>query len=204
MSDSTKQLPEPILTKHQRCLINGIDMKAIHMLMVLVVSLKNAWWRHQMETFSALLALCAGNSPVPVNSPHKGQWRVTLISSLIGARINDWVNNREAGDLRRYRGHYDVIVMTNLILQPHLPRVSELTHLPIVPHIYTSVNSVSIDSDNDMSPIRRQAIIWTNAGLLSIGTVMNKFQWNFNQNTKLFIDENAHENIVCEMAAIVV
>ena len=24
-----------------------------------------AWWRHQMETFSALLALCAGNSPVP-------------------------------------------------------------------------------------------------------------------------------------------
>ena len=26
-----------------------------------------------METFSALLAICAGNSPVPVNSPHKGQ-----------------------------------------------------------------------------------------------------------------------------------
>ena len=24
-----------------------------------------AWWRHQMETFSALLAFCAGNSPVP-------------------------------------------------------------------------------------------------------------------------------------------
>ena len=29
----------------------------------------DSWWRHQMETFSALLALCAGNSPVPVNSP---------------------------------------------------------------------------------------------------------------------------------------
>ena len=24
-----------------------------------------SWWRHQMETFSALLAICAGNSPVP-------------------------------------------------------------------------------------------------------------------------------------------
>ena len=24
----------------------------------------NTWWRHQMETFSALLALCARNSPV--------------------------------------------------------------------------------------------------------------------------------------------
>ena len=64
-----------------------------------------------METFSALLALCAGNSPVPVNSPHKGQWRGTLMFSLIYAWINDWVNNREAGDLRRHRGHYDVIVM---------------------------------------------------------------------------------------------
>ena len=64
-----------------------------------------------METISALLALCAGNSPVPVNSPHKGQWRGALMFTLICARINGWVNNREAGDLRRYRAHYDVIVM---------------------------------------------------------------------------------------------
>ena len=70
------------------------------------------WWRHQMETFSAVLALCAGNSPVPVNSPHKGQWRGALMLSLIYAWINDWVNNREAGDLRRQRGHCDVIVMS--------------------------------------------------------------------------------------------
>ena len=60
--------------------------------------------RHQMETFSALLALCAGNSPV--DSPHKGQWRGALMFSL-----NSWVNNRDAGDLRRHRAHYDVIVM---------------------------------------------------------------------------------------------
>ena len=39
----------------------------------------------------------------PVNSPHKGQWRGALMFSLIYAWINDWVNNREAGDLRRYR-----------------------------------------------------------------------------------------------------
>ena len=29
----------------------------------------NSWWRHQMETFSALLALCAGNSPVTGDFP---------------------------------------------------------------------------------------------------------------------------------------
>ena len=28
-----------------------------------------SWWRHQMETFSALLALCAGNSPIPGEFP---------------------------------------------------------------------------------------------------------------------------------------
>ena len=31
--------------------------------------------------------------------------------SLICVWINGWVNNREAGDLRRYRAHYDVSVM---------------------------------------------------------------------------------------------
>ena len=80
-------------------------------LFTLIFYLFLPWWRHQMETFFALLTLCAGNSPVPVNSPHKGQWRAALMFSLICARINDWVNNREAGDLRRHRGLYDVNVM---------------------------------------------------------------------------------------------
>ena len=47
----------------------------------------------------------------PVNSPHKGQWHGDLMFSLICAWINDWVYNREAGDLRHQRAHYDVIVM---------------------------------------------------------------------------------------------
>ena len=47
----------------------------------------------------------------PVNSPHKGQWRGALMFTLICARIYGWVNTREAGDLRRYRLHYDVIVI---------------------------------------------------------------------------------------------
>ena len=32
----------------------------------------STWWRHQMETFSALLALCAGNSPVTGEFPAQG------------------------------------------------------------------------------------------------------------------------------------
>ena len=33
--------------------------------------------------------------------------------SLVWAQINDWVNSREAGDLRRHRAHYDIIVMND-------------------------------------------------------------------------------------------
>ena len=50
-----------------------------------------------------------------VNSPHKGQWRGAFMFSLICAWINGWVNNHEAGDLRRHHAHYDVIVMIPLV-----------------------------------------------------------------------------------------
>ena len=43
---------------------------------------------------------------------HKGQWRGGLMLSLICAWMSGWINNREAGDLRRHRVHCDVIVMT--------------------------------------------------------------------------------------------
>ena len=48
----------------------------------------------------------------PMNSPHKGLWRGTLMCFFICAWTNGWVNNRDAGDLRRHRDHYDVTVMT--------------------------------------------------------------------------------------------
>ena len=53
----------------------------------------------------------------PVNSPHKGQWRGAFMFSLICVWVNGWVNNREAGDLRRHRAHYDVIVMANHVMK---------------------------------------------------------------------------------------
>ena len=57
----------------------------------------------------------------PVNFPHKGQWRGALMFSLIYVWINDWVNNREAGDLIRQHGHYDVIVMRIPLQHPVQP-----------------------------------------------------------------------------------
>ena len=43
------------------------------------------WWRHQMGTFSTLLAFARGIHRSPVNSPHKGQWRGASMFSLICA-----------------------------------------------------------------------------------------------------------------------
>ena len=64
-------------------------------------------WKH----FPRYLPFVWGIHRSPVNSPHKGQWRGTLVFPLICAWINGWVNNRKAGDLRRHHAHYDVIVM---------------------------------------------------------------------------------------------
>ena len=49
-----------------------------------------------------------------VNSPHKGKWRGALMFSLICAWTNVWANHRDAGDLRRYRTHYDITVMNGI------------------------------------------------------------------------------------------
>ena len=46
-----------------------------------------------------------------VDSPQKGQWRGALMFSLICVWTNGWTNNRDAGDLRPHRTHYDVIIM---------------------------------------------------------------------------------------------
>ena len=61
-----------------------------------------------METISALLAICAGNSPVSGEFPAQ---RPVTRSFDVFFDVRVWVNTREAGDLRRYRIHYDVIVM---------------------------------------------------------------------------------------------
>ena len=65
-----------------------------------------AWWRHQMETFSALLALCAGNSPVTGEFPEQSP-----VTRSFDVLIRGRANNSEAGDLRHHRAQHDVIVM---------------------------------------------------------------------------------------------
>ena len=80
-----------------------------------------SWRRHQMETFPALLAICAGNSPV--TGEFAAQRPVTqsfdvFFDLRLAKRLS---KNGEASDLRCHCAHYDVTVMhisnSNAILQ---------------------------------------------------------------------------------------
>ena len=69
----------------------------------------HSWWRHQMETFFALLALCGdfpGHRWIPRTKASDVELWWFLCTSL-----NGWVNNCEAGDLRRHRAHHEVTAM---------------------------------------------------------------------------------------------
>ena len=72
-------------------------------------------WRHQMETFFALLALCAVNSPVIGEFPSQRpvMWSFNFFLDLC---LNKRLSRQSwRGYFRRHRAHYDVIVMLHVI-----------------------------------------------------------------------------------------
>ena len=85
------------------------------------------WWRHQIETFSALLALCAGNSLVtgefPAQRPVTQNFDV-FFDMCLNKRLSI---NRDSGDLRRHSAQYDVTVMSMI----HLPIRFMVATLPL-------------------------------------------------------------------------
>ena len=70
-------------------------------------------WPHFLRYWS----LVRGNHRLPVNSNTKASDADLWMFSLIWALINGWVNNREAGDLRRHRAHYGVSIMWFICLR---------------------------------------------------------------------------------------
>ena len=76
-----------------------------------------------------------------------------------------------------------------------------LTHLPLVPHICVQISGQHLFRCwlvTYSAPSQYLYQCW----VIVNWTLRNKLQWNFNQNTKHFVHENASKNIVCEMAAI--
>ena len=64
------------------------------------------------------------------------------------------------------------------------------------------MNRVSIGSGIGLSPVRRQTITWTNAGLLSIGPLETNSSEIWIETENFSVNENAFENVICEMGGI--
>ena len=77
----------------------------------------------------------------------------------------------------------------------HQGKLLYLTHWGQVTHICVG-NLTIIGSDNGPSHFMNQC--WN----IVNWTLRNKLQWNLNRNSNIFIQENALENVVCEMASI--
>ena len=90
-----------------------------------------------METFSSLLALCAGNSPVtgefPSQMPVARSFDV-FFNLRLDTRLS---NNREAGDLRHHRAHYDVTVISVFLSSCHC-----------LPHYVKCINRLHWNSES--------------------------------------------------------
>ena len=104
------QTPIVSIVEHCGDVIMGARASQITSLTLVYSTVKSGEDQRKFES-SAFLAFVRGIHRGPVNSSHKAQWRGALMFSLICARINSRVNNRQAGDLRRHHAHYDVIVM---------------------------------------------------------------------------------------------
>ena len=76
-----------------------------------------------------------------------------------------------------------------------------LTHWSRVTHICVSKLTI-IGSDNGLSPGRHQAITWTKAVSLLIWPLGTNFSEILIEIQNIFVQENAFENVVCEMSAI--
>ena len=70
-----------------------------------------------METYSALLALCEGNSPVTGEFPSQRQVTRSF-EVFFDLSLKKRLCNRDTDDLRHHRAHYDVTVMVYPTFHP--------------------------------------------------------------------------------------
>ena len=108
---------------------------------------------------SQITSLAVVYSSVYLDANQRKHQSSASLAFVWGIHRDRWIP-RTKGQLRGKCFH---LMTSSWMLQ------GTVTHLPLVPHINASVNRVSIGSDNGLSPIRHQAIISTNAGLLTIG-----------------------------------
>ena len=104
---------------------------------MLVATQHISWWRHQMETFTALLAICAGNSPVPGEFP--AQRPVTRIlyvffdlrlNKRLGKQSWSWWFETLSRPLWRHRNVYKMLLIeTHCSVELPIGEICGLSHV---------------------------------------------------------------------------
>ena len=102
--------------------------------------ISTAWWRHQMEIFSALLAICAGNSPVtgefpthrPVTQRFDSSFDLRLNKRLSKQSLGSWFETPSRPLWRRCNGTCTL-----------LPLCSQIPYTPL--YMYVSVGVLACD-----------------------------------------------------------
>ena len=108
--------------------------------------LEQSWWVIKWKHFPRYWPFVWGIHRSPVNFPHKGKWRGALKFSLICVWINGWVNNREAGDLIRYRAHYEVSVEIRSFAPTGWSLMLNLNHPRIYFNMWISIYRLRCES----------------------------------------------------------
>ena len=139
-------------------------------------TLTHPWWRHPMEAFFALLAFCAGISPVTGEFPT--QWPVPrsfdiFLALRLSKRLNKQSKRRwfktPSRSLWRHSNDYDnSISIKNTIHAPYYTACWVLlTHVCVsgLGHHWLT---------NGLAPVTQQPITWTNDGLLSVRWTIRK------------------------------
>ena len=129
-------------------------------------------WKH----FPRYWPFVRGIHQSPVNSPHKDQWRGTLMFSLICTSTYCWANHRDVAELWRHGPHYDVIVMPHAICSFWLPQNLSQANTNVLQFFAM----ISWNPDDFMA-IRCRPIIWPYDDLLSIGSTWTNFHETLNK-----------------------
>ena len=147
-------------------------------------------WRHQMETFSALLAICAGNSPVtgefPTQRPVTRSFDVYFDlcpNERLSKQSWGWWFETLSRSLWRHR--------------------NDSSGREWATHKYVSLNQDIFGSDNGLLyPVRHEAIVWTNVDLCYQDRPKHTCKWNSNWKSNISIHENEFENIGRKLVTI--
>ena len=128
-------------------------------------------------------------------SGQQNSWHWTSFHDIIRRQHQKWWII-DAGMFYIYRERMDW-----KIIPVWSPRSGSLTHWGRVTHICVSKITI-IGSDNGLTPGRRQAIIWTNAGILLIWNLGTNFNEILSEIHTFSFKKNAFKNVVCTMASI--